>query len=79
MEKIIKQLLDDLEKAYEQERKPVKPIYPYDKETNTIQLPKKFENELRRLVRDGKKVEAIKRVTQLTGAGLRVSKDYVDG
>jgi ribosomal protein L7/L12 len=26
----------------------------------------------------GNKIEAVKRVTELTGVGLRVSKDYVD-
>jgi ribosomal protein L7/L12 len=30
------------------------------------------------LIQTGKKVEAVKRVTELTGAGLRISKDYVD-
>jgi len=30
------------------------------------------------LVLTGQGVEAVKRVTELTGAGLRVSKDYVD-
>ena len=44
-----------------------------------IRLPPDIEDELRVLVQMGKKVEAVKRVTELTGAGLRVSKDYVDG
>ena len=52
--------------------------YPYDKTTNKIHLPPAQVKELRRLVRDGRKVEAIKQVTQLTGAGLRISKDYSD-
>ncbi|MGQ0603159.1 MAG: ribosomal protein L7/L12 [Anaerolineales bacterium] len=30
------------------------------------------------LVIDGNKIEAVKRVTELTGAGLRQAKDYVD-
>jgi ribosomal protein L7/L12 len=41
-------------------------------------LPAQIERELRRLVSTGNKVEAMQRVISLTGAGLRVSKDYVD-
>ena len=55
-----------------------KPPYPYNMETGGICLPKKIEGELRELVIAGNKVEAVKRVIRLTGAGLRVSKDYVD-
>jgi len=73
------ELLSLLEEQFEKHRKPVAPLYPYDKETNTITLPSEIEKELQRMVRGGKKPEAVKRVTQLTGAGLRVSKDYVDG
>ena len=58
--------------------KKVTPLYPYDPKTNAIQLPQNAEQELRLLVLTGNKVEAVKRVTELTGAGLRVSKDYVD-
>jgi ribosomal protein L7/L12 len=54
------------------------PIFPYDPKTDTIHLPRHIEEEIRQLVLAGKKVEAIKRVVELTGAGLRVSKDYVD-
>ena len=53
-------------------------LYPYDRRTQAITLPKEVERQLRRLVADGNKVEAIRQVTRLTGAGLRVSKDYVD-
>ena len=52
--------------------------YPYNARTHTISLPAPIERELRHLVSSGKKVEAMKRVISLTGAGLRVSKDYVD-
>jgi hypothetical protein len=48
------------------------------KRTKAITLPKEVERQLRRLVADGNKVEAVRQVTRLTGAGLRVSKDYVD-
>jgi hypothetical protein len=68
--------LDDL---YEKHRKKVKPFYPYDKKTNSIHLPDEVVTGLKFLIVAGNKVEALKRVAQLTGAGLRVSKDYVDG
>jgi hypothetical protein len=54
------------------------PQFPYDKKTKTIVLPAKMIREVRHLVVTGRKIEAIKRVAQRTGAGLRVSKDYVD-
>ena len=72
-------LLDLLEEMFEESRdRSVPPQYPYDQTTDTIELPKKVEKRLRRLVLAGNKVEAVKQVTRLTGAGLRVSKDYVD-
>src|SRR5215813_8565575 len=52
--------------------------FPYNPHTNTINLPAQIERELRRLISTGNKAEAMKRVISLTGAGLRVSKDYVD-
>ena len=52
--------------------------FPYNKTTNTITVPAQIDNELYSLVAVGKHVEAVKRVTRLTGAGLGVSKDYVD-
>ncbi len=54
------------------------PPFPYDPRTNAIQLPSEVVHELFHLVKDGNKVEAVKRVMELTGAGLKVSKDYVD-
>ncbi len=71
-------ILAMLEKIFDKHREKIKPVYPYDAKTNTIRLPSDIQNELRRLVLAGKKAEAVKRVTELTGAGLRVSKDYVD-
>jgi len=71
-------ILAMLEKAFAKYRKKVKPRFPYDAQTDVIRLPHDIKEELRRLVLTGKKVEAVKRVTALTGAGLRVSKDYVD-
>ena len=52
--------------------------FPYNTATNTITLPAQIDNELQGLIAVGKHVEAVKRVTSLTGAGLRISKDYVD-
>ena len=54
------------------------PPFPYDKNTDTIILPTDIEKEIRHLASAGDKVEAVKRVMKLTGAGLKVSKDYVD-
>jgi hypothetical protein len=68
--------LDDL---YEKNRKKIKPLYPYDSKTNKICLPDEVVADLKFLLLIGNKVEAVKRVAELTGAGLRMSKDYVDG
>lgn len=70
--------LEMLEEFFEATRPKVTPSYPYDERTNKIELPAKVEKELLRLLSTGNKAEAVKRVTRLTGAGLRVSKDYVD-
>ena len=71
-------ILAMLEEAFAKYRKKVKPLFPYDAKTEVIRLPHNIEEELRRLILTGNPVEAVKRVTELTGAGLRVSKDYVD-
>lgn len=71
--------LNLLEKLYEQERPKIKPVYPYDPKTNTVRLPPEIVQELKSFLLAGNKAAAVKRVTELTGAGLRVSKDYVDG
>jgi hypothetical protein len=68
-----------LEEEFAPGRKRVTPLYPYDSKTNAIRLPPSIDDELRVLVLSGNKVEAVKRVTVLAGAGLRVSKDYLDG
>jgi ribosomal protein L7/L12 len=75
---VLKAFLMILDKVFFLARKKVVPLYPYDKRTKVITLPKEVERQLRRLVADGNKVEAVRQVTRLTGAGLRVSKDYVD-
>ena len=71
-------ILAMLEEAFAKFRKKVKPPFPYDAKTQVIRLPHTIEEELRHLILTGKKVEAFRRVTELTGAGLRVSKDYVN-
>ena len=43
-----------------------------------IKLPPDVEAKLSKLIRAGKKIEAMKEVLDLTGAGLRLAKDYVD-
>jgi len=54
------------------------PPFPHDKRTNTITLPAAVAHEIFHLAQDASKPEAIKRVMELTGAGLKVAKDYVD-
>jgi ribosomal protein L7/L12 len=75
---MLKAILVVLEKVFALFRKKAASPFPYNEKTNTISLPAQIERELRGLISTGKKVEAMKRVISLTGAGLRVSKDYVD-
>jgi hypothetical protein len=68
-----------LEELFEVERdRSTPPPYPFDTKRNLIHLPQEVEDHLRQLARSGQKVKAVQQVTKLTGAGLRVSKDYVD-
>jgi ribosomal protein L7/L12 len=75
---IIQSFLKFLNRVFRLTRKKSVPAYPFDKSTNTITLPQEIEKELLDLISSEGKVEAVKWVTKLTGAGLRVSKDYVD-
>ena len=75
---VLKAILVVLEKVFALLRKKAVYPFPYHAKTNTISLPAQIERELRGLVSTGNNVEAMKRVISLTGAGLRVSKDYVD-
>jgi len=75
---VLKACLVILDKVFILTRKKVVPQYPYDMGAQAINLPEAVEQQLRRLIADGHRVEAIRQVTRLTGAGLRVSKDYVD-
>lgn len=71
--------LDQLEKLNKLTKDNAKkPPYPYDEKQGIIRIPKSVEKELRKLARNGKKIEAMKKVGELTGANLRVCKDYVD-
>lgn len=75
---ILRTVLVLLEIVFAITRKKTVPPFPYDKKTRIVTLPRKIEKELLHLISTGNKVEAVRRVTRLTGAGLRVSKDYVD-
>ncbi|HEX3033887.1 MAG TPA: hypothetical protein VHT73_01985 [Thermodesulfobacteriota bacterium] len=75
---ILKAFLVILDKVFILTRKRVTPLYPYDKKTKTVILPKEVEKEILRIISSGNKAEAIKQITRLMGAGLRTSKDYVD-
>lgn len=67
-----------LDKLYQAKRKTHSPPYPYDKRTNTISLPPEVKKGIQYLVMEGRKPEALKKVSNLTGASLRISKDYID-
>ena len=67
---VLQALLVVLEKVFALRRKKAVYPFPYNKSTHTISLPAQIERELRRLVSTGKKVEAMKRIISLTGAGL---------
>lgn len=71
-------ILKTLEELHQQERPKIKPAYPYNQKTNKIHLPDEIVANLKFLLLAGNKVAAVKRVAELTGAGLRLSKDYVD-
>jgi len=72
-------ILKTLEELYEKERKKITPLYPYDKKTNAIKLPDEVIADLKFFLLVGNKPAAVKRVAELTGAGLRMSKEFVDG
>ncbi len=71
-------ILKKLEEFFEQDRPKIKPAYPYNQKTNEIHLPDEIVTDLKFLLLAGNKVVAVQRVAELTGAGLRTSKDYVD-
>jgi ribosomal protein L7/L12 len=71
-------ILKALEDLYEKERKKIIPLYPFDKKTGKIELPEDVIADLKFFLLVGNKPAAVKRAAELTGAGLRMSKDYVD-
>jgi ribosomal protein L7/L12 len=71
----ILKVLDDL---YEKHRKKVVPLYPVNKKTGKIELPDDVIADLKFFLLVGNKPAAVKRVCELTGVGLQVSKDFVD-
>ena len=52
--------------------------YPYDEKLGIV-LPEEIEQKIKAMVKNGQKIEAVQRVFQLTRAGLKNAKDYVDG
>ena len=71
-------ILQVIEKLYEKQRKKIVPVYPVDKKTGKIELPDEVIAELKFFLLVGNKPAAVKRVCELTGVGLRISKDFVD-
>lgn len=71
-------ILKVIEELYEKEGKKVTPLYPFDKKTGKIELPEDIIADLKFFLLVGNKPDAVKRVAELTGAGLRMSKDYID-
>jgi len=75
----VQALLNRLEAVFEQERdKSVKPLYPIVENGKEIKLPQDVEKRLHQMAKTRKAPQAVKEVAYLTGAGLRVAKDYVD-
>ncbi len=72
-------ILKALDELYEKTRKKVAPLYPVNKNTGKIELPDDVIADLKFFLLVGNKFAAVKRVAELTGAGLRMSKDFVDG
>ena len=54
------------------------PPYPIDPKTRKIRLPASVRQEVRELLQTEGKPAAMKHVMNLTGGGLRDSKEYVD-
>ena len=72
-------ILKTLEELHGKERKKVTPLYPVNKKTGKIELPDDVIADLKFFLLIGNKPAAVKRVCELTGVGLRASKDFVDG
>jgi ribosomal protein L7/L12 len=72
-------ILKAIEELYEKERKKIPPLYPVNQKTGKIELPQDVITDLKFFLLVGNKPAAVKRVCELTGVGLRASKDFVDG
>ena len=72
-------ILQVIEKLYEKQRRKIVPVYPINKKTDKIELPEEIIADLKFFLLVGNKAAAVKRVVELTGATLRMSKDFVDG
>jgi ribosomal protein L7/L12 len=53
-------------------------LYPSDGDTDNIELSSQIENKVQQLISDGRKIQAIKWVRELTGVGLKEAKGYVE-
>jgi len=71
-------ILKAIEELYEKERRKITPRYPINQKTGKIELPEDVIADLKFFLLVGNKPAAVKRVAELTGAGLRASKDFVD-
>lgn len=71
-------LLEPLEQWYAANRVPRVPLYPPEPQSEKLKLPPHVEAKLSKLIREGRKIEAMKEALDLTGAGLRLAKEYVD-
>ena len=71
-------IVQALEELYEKERKKITPLYPVNEKTGKIELPDEVTADLKFFLSVGNKPAAVKRVCDLTGIGLRASKDFVD-
>lgn len=75
---VVKGFLLGIDKLYQATRKRIEPTYPYDENTGTVVLPNEVEKDVYRTAVQEGKPKAIKKVAELTGATLRISKNYVD-
>ena len=71
-------ILRAIEELFEKKRRKITPLYPVDKKSGKIELPEEVIADLKFFLLVGNKPAAVKRVAELTGAGLRASKDFVD-
>lgn len=67
-----------VEEALKSRRQFPVPPYPLDTKSNKIRLPGSVRQEVRLILQKQGKPAAMQRVMHLTGAGLRVAKEYVD-